>query len=138
MGGRRVNFENPIVCDTNETFAAVSPNYACDFREGDVHKGYSSRIGEYFPEMAFMISKYTVPSAEMMAMEQMIRDGAHYDDVACQWLRDNEEVWEGWLIPRGGSENPRQTERWKMHLPILLLCLAGGEQRFKPQGPLAC
>ena len=40
----RVKFEDPVMCDVNETFTKLPEKHACDFREGQVHKGYSNRI----------------------------------------------------------------------------------------------
>ena len=116
----RVTFEDPIMCEGNESFVKLPPLFACDFRLGQVHKGYSNRVETYFPDVAHLIESYQVPSADILEMESMVKSGTHnHYDVACGWVRDNVGVWESWLL------NPRKTTEWKKVLPILFISVVG-------------
>ena len=54
----RVNFEHPVLCAVNESFSALPQDAACDFLEGQVHKGYSERVLKSFPEVAYLADHF--------------------------------------------------------------------------------
>lgn len=102
----RVVFEDPYMCDVNETFVALPDKRACDFRLGQVHKGYSAMLKRMYPDVSYLIERYQIPAEQIFHMEQKLNTthqagpvndiGNHYD-VACEWLRSHEDVWEAWL-----------------------------------------
>lgn len=57
----RIVFEDPVMCEPNETFVSLPPNKACDFRQGLVHKGYSTRLGRMYPEVAHFVQNCECP-----------------------------------------------------------------------------
>ena len=57
----RIVFEDPVMCEPNETFVSLPPTRACDFRQGLVHKGYSRRLGRMYPEVAHFIQSCERP-----------------------------------------------------------------------------
>jgi hypothetical protein len=47
----RVVFEDPYMCDVNQTFVALPSSRSCDFRLGQVHKGYSDELARMYPDV---------------------------------------------------------------------------------------
>ena len=117
----RIVFEDPVMCEPNETFVSLPPNKACDFRQGLVHKGYSTRLGRMYPEVAHFVQNYAVPTAEIWKLEQRksLEEGATHFGLACEWLKDNEELWKGWM------KNPEPSPQWKQVVPTLLIVIVG-------------
>ena len=57
----RIVFEDPVMCDPDETFVAMPIKRACDFKQGLVHKGYSSRLARMYPEVAHLVQNCECP-----------------------------------------------------------------------------
>ena len=57
----RIVFEDPVLCEPNETFVSQPTKRACDFKQGLVHKGYSGRLGRMYPDVAHMIQNCECP-----------------------------------------------------------------------------
>ena len=57
----RIVFEDPVMCEPNETFVSQPIKRACDFRQGLVHKGYSTRLGKMYPEVAQLLENCERP-----------------------------------------------------------------------------
>lgn len=57
----RIVFEDPVLCEPDETFVAQPTKRACDFRQGLVHKGHSARLGRMYPDVAHMLQNCECP-----------------------------------------------------------------------------
>jgi hypothetical protein len=119
----RVNFESPVMCVADESYVALPADHACDFLEGNVHKGYSTRINSVYPEIAHLLDNYQVPSKDILQMVHAVKNGGKYQQVACKWVQKNNELWKTWL------KDPREMEAWKEYVPITLMCLVGAPWR---------
>jgi len=62
-----------------------------------------------------------VPTAEIWRLEQRKNqeDGSTHYGLACEWLKDNEELWKGWM------KNPKPSPKWKQLVPTLLMIVVG-------------
>ena len=116
----RVDFEAPAACVPQATHLVFSPNKACDFIEGLVHKGLSERVRDQYPDVEHLIRHYSVPAYEMVDMQKLIQsspDLTEYD-VACEWVQSHEQVWRGWLL------RPMHSPEYLRYLPWVTLITA--------------
>ena len=54
-----------------------------------------------------------------MEQRKHLEDGSTHYGLACEWLKDNEELWKGWM--KGADPAPT----WKRVVPVVLIILVG-------------
>jgi hypothetical protein len=114
----RVNFEHPVVCEQNQSFAVVPERHACDFPTGNIHKGFSKRVELLYTDIAYMIKRFQVSTLDLIEMETTLDmdDESAVFDLACAWVLDHESDWTGWLLP---GKAIRST--WQYWFPITFM-----------------
>jgi ABC-type proline/glycine betaine transport system substrate-binding protein len=86
------------------------PNFYWDFRaNAKVADNYypSEILGkimrptlkDYSPEAAYLVQSYSMSGNDMTAMLGQIYINKTNFEVACQWVTENEQVWENWIRP---------------------------------------
>lgn len=126
----RVDFDDAATCDINKTFARMPSRRACDFRQGIVHKAYSTRVRRSHHALAEVIRNYQISSLDATglsgayATRQSSELASEFDafELACAWVKEHEDVWQKWL--RDPTE--RQGSSRSESAPIVLMAVALG------------
>ena len=54
---------------------------------------------EDLPEAAYLVQAYSITTDEMTEMiDEMVLNGTSAFQLACNWILDNEEKWENWVV----------------------------------------
>lgn len=56
-------------------------------------------LKDFSPEAAYMVQSYSMNSNDLTAMLGQIYLNKTNFEVACQWLTENEQVWQNWIRP---------------------------------------
>jgi ABC-type proline/glycine betaine transport system substrate-binding protein len=56
-------------------------------------------LKDYSPEAAYLVQSYSMSGNDMTAMLGQIYINKTNFEVACQWVTENEQVWENWIRP---------------------------------------
>ena len=119
----RLGFDDPVMCDPAQTFTRMPATHACDFRLGQVHKGYSERISDLYQDIAWLMDHYKISPPELVRLETAFRtrhasaNASENDvyDIACEWVRQHQQTWFEWL------RDPLEKPAWKHTTPLVLL-----------------
>jgi ABC-type proline/glycine betaine transport system substrate-binding protein len=61
-------------------------------------------LKDYSPEAAYLVQSYSMSGNDMTAMLGQIYINKTNFEVACQWVTENEQVWENWIRPSSFAE----------------------------------
>jgi ABC-type proline/glycine betaine transport system substrate-binding protein len=56
-------------------------------------------LPEYSPETAFFVQSFALNGNQMTQLLANLYEKRSLFDVACDWVKNNEQIWENWIRP---------------------------------------
>jgi glycine betaine/proline transport system substrate-binding protein len=70
----------------------------CEYPEDVIIKAVSGKLADKAPDVYDFLSAFTITNADQLSMLPPVElDGEDVDEVAAQWIADNEDVWSAWI-----------------------------------------
>ncbi|KAL9646164.1 hypothetical protein ABK040_008041 [Willaertia magna] len=90
-------------CHSFETIANGGVN--CDYPTEDLLKLSSKNIEDY-PDIKYLVSHFGYGNSDQIKiMGQITYENRSIYNASCQWLRENELVWKGWVLNNNAMAN---------------------------------
>ncbi len=78
--------------------------YDCDFKRGDVRKLAWVGFKEEWPAAHALLTALTLTNEQQIALiDQVDQKGRDVEDVAQEWLSQNEDTWQAWVSSATGN-----------------------------------
>ncbi|MYA74230.1 MAG: hypothetical protein F4Y27_06105 [Acidimicrobiaceae bacterium] len=70
----------------------------CEYPEDVIIKAVSGKLADKAPAVYDFLSAFTITNDDQLSMLPPVElDGEDVDEVAAQWIADNEGVWSAWI-----------------------------------------
>ena len=70
----------------------------CEYPEDVIIKAVSGKLADKAPDVYDFLSAFTITNDDQLSMLPPVElDGEDVDEVAAQWIADNEDVWSAWI-----------------------------------------
>lgn len=70
----------------------------CEYPEDVIIKAVSAKLPEKAPEVYDFLNAFTITNEDQLSMLPPVElDGEDVEDVAAEWIADNEDVWSAWI-----------------------------------------
>ena len=81
-----------------ESQASGDGGVDCDYPEDVIIKAASGKLADKAPDVYDFLTAFTITNDDQLSMLPPVElDGEDVDDVAAQWIADNEDKWSAWI-----------------------------------------
>jgi len=99
----------------------------CDYEYFILNKIAWAGLSSYAPDAYEVLQKFTLSEGQQDVMLQSY-GRLHNYDIACEWVRDNRQIWSNW-VPAGFAEDPptpaEEGSTWLYPLLVALAAFTG-------------